>query len=122
MELDRLLVIVRSEDPLERIRLRDAVTNHGEHAIQPMVGLLEDHDMRRFAIVVLEVLGRDFPEAAASLQQYGLTSAPDSDLAFAAAARLRARATGRLRVPRAPLSGSATSRKGRLLGRRARVE
>jgi hypothetical protein len=98
-ELVELLDRVRAIDRSERIGSRDAVAAFGLAGIAPMVEWLADDELRRFAIAVLEVIGRTDRKAIAALRAYAETGSPDAALAEGAADRAKVATPGRRVVP-----------------------
>ena len=96
-ELVELLQTVRAIDRSERIGSRDALAGYGVAAIGQMVDWLQDDDLRRFAIAVLEVIGRTERKAVVALRTYAEIGAADAQLAGAAADRLKAASPTRRR-------------------------
>ena len=94
-ELVELLDVVRTTDRSERIELRNAVVAFGAAAIKPMTVWLTDDELRRFAMSVLEAIGRTDRTAITGLRAYAASDGPDSHLATDAIERLRADATAR---------------------------
>ena len=84
-----LLEAVRAADRSERIDFRNAVVEFGPAAIQPMTAWLNDLELRRFAIIVLEFIGRFEPKAVSSLRAFASASGPDATLAESAVERLK---------------------------------
>jgi hypothetical protein len=98
VELVSLLATVRTVDRARRIESRSVVAEFGADAINPMAEWLNDDELRRFAISVLEVIGRADRRAATILNKYAKAGEADADLAAAAAERLRAIAPRTRRV------------------------
>jgi hypothetical protein len=84
------LAYARAADPLTRIEHRAAIAAFGSTAVPPMVDWLEDGDLRRFAIGVLEVVARSERSALRPLKLFAASGRPDSDLAEAAVLRVSA--------------------------------
>jgi hypothetical protein len=102
--LVELLARVRTLDRGQRIESRAAVVEFGADAIRPMAEWLDDDELRRFAIGVLEVIGRSDGRATTNLNKYAKGGGADADLATAAYERLRATAAGgRTRSSNAPV-------------------
>jgi hypothetical protein len=97
-EFRGLLTTVKAMDPGTRIESRDEVAGYGTAAIGSMVEWLDDDDLRRFAIGVLEVIGRTDRSAEIALAKHVRASGPDHDLAAAALNRLRPVGGGRPRA------------------------
>lgn|GEM_PF-3242189 len=93
------LDLARYADPSIRIQHRDAVTEFGALAIDPMVAWLADDRLRRFAITVLGSMARSERAALAHLNRYAAAGGTDSDLAESAARRAELSATHSLTVP-----------------------
>jgi len=96
-DLVELLQAVRAIDRSERIGSRDEIAAYGVAAIGPMVDWLQDDELRRFAIAVLEVIGRVDRKAIVALRTYAEGGGPDAALAAAAAGRLQAASPTRRR-------------------------
>lgn len=88
-ELVELLDVVRATDRSERIDSRNAVVAFGTAAIQPMTEWLRDAELRRFAMSVLEAIGRTDRAAVTVLRAHAASGEPDSHLAADAIERLR---------------------------------
>ena len=94
-DLVELLEATRRIDRSERIGSRHAIAGYGAAAIGPMVNWLADDELRRFAIAVLEAIGRTERKAVVALRTYAETGAGDAQLAEAAAARAKAASSSR---------------------------
>ena len=94
-ELVELLDLVRTTDRSERIELRNAVVAFESAAIRPMTDWLTDAELRRFAMSVLEAIGRTDRTAITGLRAYAASGGPDGHLATDAIERLRGHATAR---------------------------
>jgi hypothetical protein len=98
-ELVELLDVVRTTDRSARIESRNAVVAFGAEAIKPMTEWLADAELRRFAMSVLEAIGRSDRAAVTSLRAYAASGGPDSHLAAGAVERLREGAKSRRATP-----------------------
>jgi hypothetical protein len=94
-ELVELLAVVRTTDRSERIESRNAVVAFGAVAVRPMTEWLKEAELRRFAMSVLEAIGRTDRTAVTTLRAYSASGDPDSHLASDAIDRLRGQATAR---------------------------
>lgn len=103
--LIQLLAAVRTIDKSQRIDSRNDVVEFGAAAIEPMKDWLENAELRRFAIAVLERMGGAHPRAVTALRDYAARGASDGNLAQAAIERLRGAASGENRTTSAPRTG-----------------
>jgi hypothetical protein len=94
-ELVELLDAVRTTDRTARIESRNDVVAFGAAAIRPMTEWLADPELRRFAMSVLEAIGRTESAAVSALRAYAASGNADSHLAADAVNRSRAEAAAR---------------------------